>query len=409
SGRGAPAPLRAAQHRGAGAAAGAPAAAARGASLGRVGQREHPPRAHHARRGRGGDPAGRGRSSRRAHRGRHAVLPPAVLPADPHRGRRRPVPPGRGVGGRDRGGAGRPGDGPRPADLGPVLRSRRLRPASRPRPPRLPGHRGGGLRPGDRRGARGGGGRGRRRPLPRGRRDRVGDRGGRRSRRPARYRRGEPAAPRPRAGARRLARALRGPRRPLLQLQSGEPGRRPRRDALAAHRRRPLRRHVPPHRARRGDRASATHRPRRGRPLMTPTPTAQLTAVTRKVAPAKNGNTVALSQTFDAAPEQLWEALTTAERLVRWFGTASGDVVPGGRYELPEMETSGRLVEVEPPHRLLLTWEFGKSSSDLELLITPAEESAEGAGGSTLTLRHTVPADAHWATFGPGATGCGWD
>lgn len=138
---------------------------------------------------------------------------------------------------------------------------------------------------------------------------------------------------------------------------------------------------------------------------MTPSSTAQLTAVTRTVTPAKNGNTVGLSQTFEASPEQLWEALTTAERLARWFGTARGDVVPGGRYELPEMETSGRLVEVEPPHRLLLTWEFGKSSSDLELLITAAEEG----GGSTLTLRHTVPADAHWATFGPGATGCGWD
>ena len=143
---------------------------------------------------------------------------------------------------------------------------------------------------------------------------------------------------------------------------------------------------------------------------MTPTPTAQLTAVTRTVSPAKNGNTVALSQTLDAAPEQLWEALTTAERLARWFGTASGDVVPGGRYELPEMETSGRLVEVDPPHRLLLTWEYGKSSSDLELLITAAGEGADGdGGGTTLTLRHTVPADAHWATFGPAATGCGWD
>ena len=142
---------------------------------------------------------------------------------------------------------------------------------------------------------------------------------------------------------------------------------------------------------------------------MTPTATAQLTAVTRTVTPAKAGNTVALSQTFEASPEQLWEALTAAERLSRWFGTARGDVVPGGRYELPEMETSGRLVEVEPPHRLLLTWEFGKSSSDLELLITAAEGEDADGGGSTLTLRHTVPADAHWATFGPGATGCGWD
>jgi len=138
---------------------------------------------------------------------------------------------------------------------------------------------------------------------------------------------------------------------------------------------------------------------------MTLSPTDQLTAVTRTVAPARSGNTIALSQTFDASAEQLWEAVTTAERLARWFGTASGDVVPGGRYELPEMETSGRLVEVDPPRRLQLTWEYGKSSSDLELLITAPEEG----GGSTLTLRHTVPADAHWATFGPGATGCGWD
>ena len=138
---------------------------------------------------------------------------------------------------------------------------------------------------------------------------------------------------------------------------------------------------------------------------MTPPPTAQLTAVTRTVTPAKNGSTVGLSQTFDVAPEQLWEALTTAERLARWFGTARGDVVPGGRSELAERETGGRRLEGEPPRRLLLTWEFGKSSSELELLISPAEHGE----GTTLTLRHTVPADAHWATFGPGATGCGWD
>jgi uncharacterized protein YndB with AHSA1/START domain len=138
---------------------------------------------------------------------------------------------------------------------------------------------------------------------------------------------------------------------------------------------------------------------------MTLTPTAQLTAVTRTVSPAPRGNAVVLSQTFEAAPEQVWEALTSAERLARWFGTARGEVVPGGRYALPEMETEGRLVEVDPPHRLVLTWEYGKSSSDLELLLATAEEG----GGTTFTLRHTVPADAHWATFGPGATGCGWD
>ncbi|MBB5832639.1 SRPBCC domain-containing protein [Brachybacterium aquaticum] len=159
---------------------------------------------------------------------------------------------------------------------------------------------------------------------------------------------------------------------------------------------------------------------------MTTAPTQQLTAVTRTVAPAKRGNDVILSQTFDVAPEALWEALTTAERLARWFGRASGDVVPGGRYELPDMETHGTLKEVDPPRRALLTWEFGKSSSDLELRVEPATEETDAeeigaeetdaeetdafpATRSTLTLRHNVPADAHWATFGPAATGCSWD
>lgn len=153
---------------------------------------------------------------------------------------------------------------------------------------------------------------------------------------------------------------------------------------------------------------------------MTPTPSTQLSAVTRTVAPARAGNTITLSQTFEAAQAQLWEALTSAEHLARWFGTAQGEVEPGGRYELPEMETRGRFLEVEPLQRLLLSWEYGSSASDLELLIAPPEagtdsgdsdsDSGDSEGrGSVLTLRHTVPADAHWATFGPAATGCGWD
>ncbi|GAA1491093.1 SRPBCC domain-containing protein [Brachybacterium sacelli] len=146
----------------------------------------------------------------------------------------------------------------------------------------------------------------------------------------------------------------------------------------------------------------------------TVTPESQLTDVTRTVSPAKNGNTVSLAQSFAVAPEELWSALTIGDHLGAWFGRASGEVVEGGRYELPDMETSGRVVAVDAPHRLLLTWEFGNSVSEMELLVTP-EEADEGTGGedtgprTRFTLRHTVPADAHWATFGPAATGCGWD
>ncbi|MGP5035480.1 SRPBCC domain-containing protein [Brachybacterium alimentarium] len=169
----------------------------------------------------------------------------------------------------------------------------------------------------------------------------------------------------------------------------------------------------------------------------TPTPETQLTEVTRTVAPAKNGNTVSLAQAFPVDPEELWSALTIGSHLEVWFGRATGEVVEGGAYTLPDMETHGSVLAVEAPRRLLLSWEFGNSRSEMELLVTPAEEtgadgdapaadvaSAEAAAAGTAAeagtvgtaaprtrfeLRHTVPADAHWATFGPAATGCGWD
>ncbi|WP_193106564.1 SRPBCC domain-containing protein [Brachybacterium sp. FME24] len=155
---------------------------------------------------------------------------------------------------------------------------------------------------------------------------------------------------------------------------------------------------------------------------MTATPETQLTEVTRTVSPAKAGNTVSLAQTFPVDPEELWSALTIGDHLTAWFGRASGEVAEGGRFELPDMETRGSLLAVDAPHRLLLTWESGGSTSEMELLVTPVEaapattadtdaDASHGGtgGGSRFELRHTVPADAHWATFGPAAVGCGWD
>jgi len=164
---------------------------------------------------------------------------------------------------------------------------------------------------------------------------------------------------------------------------------------------------------------------------MTPTPQSQLTDVTRTVTEAGRGHVVSLSQTFEVHPEELWSALTIGSHLEVWFGRASGEAVEGGRYELPDMETGGTVLAAEEPHRLLLTWEFGKSSSEMELLVEPVEneevaqeeaeqedsadqadaptEASAAAPAARFTLRHTVPADAHWQTFGPAATGCGWD
>ncbi|HEX7351074.1 SRPBCC domain-containing protein [Brachybacterium sp.] len=169
---------------------------------------------------------------------------------------------------------------------------------------------------------------------------------------------------------------------------------------------------------------------------MTATPTSQLTEVTRTVTPVTGGHDVTLSQTFAVHPEEVWSALTIGAHLEAWFGRASGEAITGGTYELPDMQTRGTVLAAEEPRRLLLTWEFDKTSSEMELLVEPVEEAEaegappsdpEGAGDpdqtadqdraadpdpvrrTRFTLRHTVPADAHWAHFGPAATGCGWD
>ena len=174
---------------------------------------------------------------------------------------------------------------------------------------------------------------------------------------------------------------------------------------------------------------------------MSVTPAGQLSAVTRTVTPVDGGHVVALSQVFPLAPAQIWEAVTDPESLRTWFGRAEGELREGGRYTLPDMETRGTVRTVEAPHRLVLSWEYGAGSSELELRIDPAEgdetssagagsaeaggseagsagaggaetatgKDEEGAPASRFTLAHTVPADAHWQTFGPAATGCGWD
>lgn len=116
-----------------------------------------------------------------------------------------------------------------------------------------------------------------------------------------------------------------------------------------------------------------------------------------------DGHTVELARAYDAPVEDLWDACTRPERIVRWFLPVSGDLSPGGRYQL-EGNAGGRIETCEPPRHLRVTWEFGDSSSVLAV-----EFAALGGGRSQLRLRHTVADDDHWRAYGPGAVGVGWD
>ncbi len=132
-----------------------------------------------------------------------------------------------------------------------------------------------------------------------------------------------------------------------------------------------------------------------------------LGAVKRSVSVSKRDGepvrTVTLTRTYDTPIEDLWDATTNSKRLPRWFAPVSGDLKPGGRFQI-KGNAEGRIERCDPPSRLVLTWEYGGEVSWLEVHL---EE--ESGARSRLTLTHIVPVDDHWRKYGPGATGVGWD
>ena len=130
----------------------------------------------------------------------------------------------------------------------------------------------------------------------------------------------------------------------------------------------------------------------------------QIGAVTRQVsAGGLETRTVTLTQTYASDIDDVWDACTNAERIPRWFLPVSGDLRVGGHYQL-EGNAGGTIEECEPPTRFRATWEFGGGMSWIEVRLV-----AESGERTRLELAHTAPVDDHWAQFGPGAVGIGWD
>lgn len=140
-----------------------------------------------------------------------------------------------------------------------------------------------------------------------------------------------------------------------------------------------------------------------------PIPVSQLIgAVTRTVSRRDVEGTparvVAAARPYGAPPEEVWDALTNPERIPRWFLPVSGDLRPGGRYQL-EGNAGGEILQCDRPRHLRITWEMHGQASWLGVRL-----SEEGSGGTRLELEHVahVPED-FWDQFGPGAVGVGWD
>lgn len=118
-----------------------------------------------------------------------------------------------------------------------------------------------------------------------------------------------------------------------------------------------------------------------------------------------------LTQTYPSPIDDVWEALTTAERIERWFLPISGDLKLGGHYQFVG-NAGGDVLSCTPPDggaaSFRVSWAMDPSAPTYVTVRLAAD------GDSTrLELEHVAAADllppGMWENFGPSGTGIGWD
>jgi uncharacterized protein YndB with AHSA1/START domain len=128
--------------------------------------------------------------------------------------------------------------------------------------------------------------------------------------------------------------------------------------------------------------------------------TQQIGAVDRTV----GADVATISQVYPTGIEDLWDAVTSAERIPRWFLPISGDLKEGGHYQF-EGNAGGTITRCERPHSFAATWEYGETVSTITVRLTAVDDEH-----TRFELEHAgTPDPEFWAQFGPGATGLGWD
>jgi len=119
------------------------------------------------------------------------------------------------------------------------------------------------------------------------------------------------------------------------------------------------------------------------------------------------GHVLEIERTFDAPAEEVFEAWTSGEVLRRWFHgdpewetpTAEVDLRVGGRYRIDMRAPDGTLHrvtgtyrEVDPPNRLVYTWQWETTPGATETLVTV--EFHDRAGRTEVVLTHERLPDA---------------
>ncbi|MBM2622708.1 SRPBCC family protein [Actinoplanes sp. LDG1-06] len=110
-----------------------------------------------------------------------------------------------------------------------------------------------------------------------------------------------------------------------------------------------------------------------------------------------------ISQVYDTDIDDLWDVVTSPERIARWFLPIEGELKEGGHYQLTG-NASGTITRCDKPRSYAATWEYADQVSWIEVRLTPDGD------GTRFELEHVAHvADEWWDQFGPGATGVGWD
>ncbi|TDN91852.1 SRPBCC domain-containing protein [Microbacterium sp. BK668] len=142
---------------------------------------------------------------------------------------------------------------------------------------------------------------------------------------------------------------------------------------------------------------------------------AQIAAVERRVETTqRDGAEVRvqrLAQEYPSDIADVWEAVTTPDRIPRWFLPISGDLRVGGRYQF-EGNAGGEILACDPPEdgraSYRATWEYGGGVTWVTVRL-----EATASDRTRFELEHVasvadVPEEV-WQQFGPAATGIGWD
>jgi uncharacterized protein YndB with AHSA1/START domain len=109
-----------------------------------------------------------------------------------------------------------------------------------------------------------------------------------------------------------------------------------------------------------------------------------------------DGWTYEYSFPIPAPPARIWEALTTAEALERWFAEhARLDLRPAGTFAFwgrhtvgtpSEADATGTVVSVEPDRRLSFGWPLFGVDSRVTISLTPEEQGGESV--TRVTIEH---------------------